>query len=146
MKKLLYFSIIFAALFFVPVYFAMANKQPPVRTIDSDCSAGGASQQYGCFKEKLVALDAETEELLQKAVNGYESMWGEKAVAEGRQRILETQESWKIYRHKHCHYGYYSDALAHPASQSARITACEIDKTRLRIEEIKRDYLRVYKD
>jgi hypothetical protein len=107
-----------------------------------DCNVGGAAEQFECFKEQSQALEKEMDELIKQTTDSYTSSWGPEAIAEGRQRISQGQEHWKLYRDKHCEFDYYSMAPAHPTSQDISMTVCKMAKTRLRITEIRKQYLK----
>jgi hypothetical protein len=106
-----------------------------------DCNRGQANEQYECFLKKLSDKEKEIDELVSQSIKSYKSIWGEKANAEFRRRLLRAQEGWKKYTYNHCYADYYSMAPVHPMSHDLRYTVCKLEKAEKRIVEIKYDLL-----
>lgn len=145
------FTRAFIVLALLTVYVTIAHSAQEQQSVSeqartaqdlASCDFGGASEQFSCFKEQLIAEELHMHAMLEKAIAEYESMWGEKAIEEGRTRLRDAQSSWKSYRDAHCHFGYYTESPAHPASVSLEIVTCQLDKTKQRVEEIQRMYLK----
>lgn len=109
---------------------------------NENCDSGGLHERFCLERYELHPLEEQMDALLKQAIDEYKSMWGEEATLDGRQKITEAQESWIAYRDKHCRYWYFRNAPAHSGSEQLAVTRCLLGKTKERVAEIRRDYLK----
>ncbi len=130
------------SLFFSSASYSENISLPHLSEAKKSCGDLNALQAYQCFKTKFSDLERASEHILNTAIAQISKKYSDQvSQVEIKNRLLETQKSWKKYRDLQCQSAYVTSSSAHPPSQSLSIILCNFEMTEKRNIEIENTFI-----